>query len=103
VTLAVQASGVDIETAVRAGAILRRRLGTAARELVDYFSERAGRGFGRSRAPDEIGAALDALRPLAGEAARLLFARQIERSLRERGPSGGGRSRRRRHLRGRGR
>jgi DNA-binding transcriptional MerR regulator len=97
VTLALQASGVDVATAVGAGDILRRRLGTAARELVDYFSERAGRGFGRSSAPDEIGAALAALRPLAGEAARLIFARQIERAIRERGrPSGPCRHRRRR-------
>jgi DNA-binding transcriptional MerR regulator len=102
VTLALQAGGVDIETAVRAGDILRRRLGTAARELVDYFSKRAGRGFGRSSAPDAIGAALDALRPLAGEAARLIFARQIERALQERrGPSGARVSPRRRRLKGR--
>jgi DNA-binding transcriptional MerR regulator len=87
VTLALGASGVDAETAAGAGNILRRRLGTAARELVDYFSKRAGRGFGRSSSPDEIGAALDALRPLAGEAARLIFARQIERALRERSES----------------
>jgi hypothetical protein len=104
VTLALQESSVDIETAVRAGDILRRRLGTAARELVDYFSKRAGRGFGRSRAPDEIGAALDALRPLAAEAVRLIFARQIERALRERGRSSGARvSSRRRRPKGRGR
>lgn len=91
VTLALQASGVDIETAVRAGAILRRRLGTAARELVEFFSKRAGRGFGQSSAPDQIGAALDALRPVAGEAARLIFARQIERALRDRRRPGHGR------------
>ena len=104
VTLALQASGVDFETAVRAGDILRRRLGTAARELVDYFSKRAGRGFGRSPAPDEIGAALDALRPLAGEAARLIFARQIERAIRQRsGPGGPRASHRRRRPKNRGR
>jgi DNA-binding transcriptional MerR regulator len=87
VTLALQASGIDIKTAVRAGEILGRRLGTAARELVDLFSRRAGRGFGRSSAPADIGAALDALRPLAGEAARLIFARQIEHALRQRSRS----------------
>jgi DNA-binding transcriptional MerR regulator len=87
VTLALQGSGIDVETAVHAGEIIRRRLGTAAREVVDYFSKRAGRGFGRSPAPDEIGTALDALRPLAGEVARLMFTRQIERALRERGRS----------------
>jgi DNA-binding transcriptional MerR regulator len=104
VTLALHASGIDVETAVRAGEILRRRLGTAARELVDHFSRRAGRGFGRSSAPDEIGAALDALRPIAGEAARLIFARQIERALRERSRSSGPRaSRRRRRSKRRGR
>jgi DNA-binding transcriptional MerR regulator len=98
VTLALHASGVDIETTVGAGEILRRRLGKAARELVDYFEKRAGRGFGRSSAPGEIGAALDALHPVAGEAARLIFARQIERALGERSRSSGRRtsSRRRR-------
>jgi DNA-binding transcriptional MerR regulator len=84
VTLALQASSVDVETAAGAGEILRRRLGEAARELVDYFSKRAGRGFGRSTDAGEIGAALDALHPLAGEAASLIFAAQIERALRER-------------------
>jgi DNA-binding transcriptional MerR regulator len=104
VTLALQASGVDIKTAVRAGDILQRRLGTAARELVEYFSKRAGRGFGRSTAADEINAALDALRPLAGEAARLIFARQIERALRERSRSSEPRvSPRRRRSKSRGR
>ncbi|HLK10731.1 MAG TPA: MerR family transcriptional regulator [Candidatus Binatia bacterium] len=86
VMLALQASGVDVETAARAGDILGRHLGKAARELVAFFVRRAGRGFGRSGAADEIGAALDALRPLAGEAARLLFARHIERALRGRRP-----------------
>jgi DNA-binding transcriptional MerR regulator len=83
-TLALQESGVTVETAVRAGDILRRHLGTAARELVAHFTKRAGRGFGRSTAPNEIGTALNGLRPLAGEAARLIFAREIERALRER-------------------
>jgi len=102
VTLALQESNVDIETSVRAGAILRRRLAVAARELVDYFSKRAGQGFGRSTARDDIGAALDALRPLAGEAARLIFARQIEHTLRERSrPSGARVSPRRRRPKGR--
>jgi DNA-binding transcriptional MerR regulator len=104
VTLALQASGIDVETAVRAGDILRRRLATAARELVEHFSKRAGRGFGRSSAPDEIGAALEALRPIAGEAARLIFARQIERALRQRTTSRRSRmSRRGRRSKGRGR
>lgn len=89
VTLALQESGVGIETAVRAGDILRRRLRPAARELVTYFSKHAGRGFGRSTAPDEIGAALDALRPLGLEAVRVIFARQIERALRERRQTSG--------------
>jgi DNA-binding transcriptional MerR regulator len=102
VTLALQERSVDIETVARAGDILRRRLGAAARALVEHFSKRAGRGFGRSTAPDEIAAALDALRPLAGEAARLIFARQIERTLRERTRSSVPRpSRRRRRPKGR--
>jgi len=83
-TLALQQSGVDIGTAVLAGDILRRHLGTAARELVEHFTRRAGRGFGSSAAPDTIGTALEALRPLAGDATRLIFAQEIERALRSR-------------------
>ena len=90
-TLALQQSGVDIETAARAGGILRRHLGAAARDLVDHFARRAGRGFGSRTAPATIGPALDALRPFAGDAASLIFAREIERALRERFASRGSR------------
>jgi DNA-binding transcriptional MerR regulator len=89
VTLALQESGVDFATAVGAGDILLRHLRKAARELVEHFTRRAGRGFARSTARGEIAAALDALRPMAGEAARLIFARQIERALRERSSASG--------------
>jgi DNA-binding transcriptional MerR regulator len=99
VTLALQENGVDVETAARAGDILRRRLGTAARELVEHFAKRAGRGFGRTAASGEIGTALDALRPLAGEAARLIFARQIEHALRDVAADGRTRAPKRSHRR----
>lgn len=99
VTLVLQENGVDVETAARAGDILRRRLGTAARELVKHFAKRAGRGFGRTAAPDEIGTTLDALRPLAGEAARLIFARQIEHALRHLAADGRTRAPKRSHRR----
>jgi len=82
VTLQLEKSGIDLETAAGAAAILRRRLARAADELVAHFASRVGTGFGRRVAPAEIGAALEALRPLGVEAVRLIFAQEIERSLR---------------------
>jgi len=84
VTVQLEKSGIDLETAAGAAAILRRRLTRAADELVTHFASRVGAGFGRRVEPAEIGAALEALRPLGVEAVRLIFAQEIERSLRRR-------------------
>ncbi|MFN8542761.1 MAG: MerR family transcriptional regulator [Candidatus Binatia bacterium] len=82
IVLALEASGIAVATAVGAGEILRGRLREAARELVAYLATRVGRGFARGGTPDEIGTALEGLRPLAGDTARLLFTREVERALR---------------------
>jgi DNA-binding transcriptional MerR regulator len=84
VTVQLERSGIDLETATGAATILRRRLSRAADELVAHFASRVGAGFGRRVEPTEIGAALEALRPLGVEAVRLIFAQEMERSLRRR-------------------
>lgn len=82
VSLQLEAAGIDLATADAAAAILRHRLEQAAKELVEHFSSRAGRGFGRLGEPSDIAESLDALRPLGAEAVQLIFGQEMERALR---------------------
>ena len=73
---------VSIDVAVRAADVLRRRLSKAADDLVKLFDGEVGKSFAGSGAPEEIAAALDTLRPVALDAAALILAQELERSLR---------------------
>ena len=74
-------AGVDVELSGRARDLLRRRLARCADDLVDLFTTRAGTGFGGRATPDDVGKALDTLRPVARDTAGLIFAQEIERAL----------------------
>jgi DNA-binding transcriptional MerR regulator len=87
--LQLEAAGVDIATGDLAQGILRKRLGQAADELVSGIAERAGRGFGRLGEPTDLLESFDALRPLGIQAVQLIFAQEIERSLRRFVETGG--------------
>ena len=82
--LALDAAGIDVSTSSGAAALLQRSLRGAADELVEYFNQHAGDGFARSLRPEDLTPALDALRPLSTDAVQLLFAREVERALRQR-------------------
>jgi DNA-binding transcriptional MerR regulator len=75
-------AGVSIDVANRAARVLRRRLAKAADDLVELFESETGRSFAGRGTPREIAAALDALRPIALDAASLILAQEIERALR---------------------
>jgi DNA-binding transcriptional MerR regulator len=79
-TLSVQliGQGVDADLVLDAGRILQRHLGKAADELIDLFVAATLSGFGDGRVPDQM---IDALRPAAGDAARVIFAQQLERAV----------------------
>jgi DNA-binding transcriptional MerR regulator len=81
ITLQLGAAGIDFDTAVAAGQLMRTHLAALAGELVAHFVERIGAGFGREASPAELARAFDVLRPLGVEAARLVFAREVERAL----------------------
>jgi len=83
VGLRLEAAGVDLETAVGAAAILRKYLSRAAGELTSYFYKRIGDGFGRDVTAGDLTEAYKALRPLGQEAVRVVFAQEMERSLRK--------------------
>lgn len=75
-------AGVEIETGAEAAALIRKRMHRAATDLLSYFVKHIGHGFARSGSPQEVGEAFGALRAVAAEAVRLLFAREMEGALR---------------------
>lgn len=88
ITLKLADAGIDIDTASRAGDILRKHLRRAAEDLVEHFLARAGAGFARQGGAQDIAEALGALRPLGARAVQLVFTQEIERSLRHAGEEG---------------
>lgn len=74
-------AGIDPATSADATRILRRRLGRAASDLLDLFVERRDR-FGGSGAADDTARAIEALRPVAGQAVQLIFAQEVEKAVR---------------------
>lgn len=79
IALGLERSGVPIEAARIAHEILRKQLSRAADDLVQYFVKRAQEAEG----PEEVTRSFQALRSLGSEAVRLVFAQEVERSLRE--------------------
>jgi len=79
IALGLERSGVPMEAAKIAHEILRKQLSRAADELVQYFVKRAQNAAG----PEQVTRSLNALRSVGAEAVRLVFAQEVERSLRE--------------------
>jgi DNA-binding transcriptional MerR regulator len=81
-------AGVSIDVSRRAADLLRRRLAKAADDLVKLFEAETGRSFAGGGAPEEVATALDAVRPVALDAAGLILAQELERTLRRLAGSG---------------
>lgn len=77
-TVRLVADGVRIDLVLEAGAILQKQLGKAAAQLVDLFVKALGEGFG---AGVDTATLVEALRPAAGDAARIIFGQQLERAI----------------------
>lgn len=75
-------AGVSIEVGAKAEQLLRRRLSKAADELVELFAAETGKSFAGKGTPDELAVAIEAMRPVALDGARLILAQEFERSLR---------------------
>jgi len=76
----LDAVGIDIDSAAGASAILKKHLGRAVTDLVDYFLSRAKDGHVEVRDPGKL---FEAFRTAGIESVRLLFAREMERALRK--------------------
>lgn len=70
--------GVDVDLVLEAGSILQQHLGKAADELTELFVKAMRQGYGTGAEPATL---VDALRPAAGDAARVIFGLQLERAI----------------------
>ncbi len=72
--------GIDCHLVLEAGRILQEHLERASGKLMGLFEQALRDGFGDGADPGEL---LGPLRPIAGDAARLIFARELERAIGE--------------------
>ncbi len=75
ITLDLIARGVHADAVSRAGLILQTQLRRAAEQLVELFLDELADGLGAGTKTAEL---IAALRPVAGEAAQLIFASELE-------------------------
>ena len=80
IAIKLETVGIDLETATKASAILRKHLGRAVNELVDLFVGRVRDG---QLGITDAGKLFGAFRTVGVDAVRLLFAREMEGELRK--------------------
>jgi DNA-binding transcriptional MerR regulator len=76
-------AGIDPLVALEATKLMRSQLGKLADQMVGFWFDHAGQGFGGTGEPEQIVASVAALRPLGMRAVQILFAHEIERALRK--------------------
>lgn len=76
----MESAGIDLELSAKANAIFEKHLGRVATELTELFVKHAVEDEGGS---EDLAKMVEALRPLGLEAVRVVFAREMERALRE--------------------
>jgi len=75
----LESVGIDLETAARASAILRKHLSRAVGELVDLFVDRIKEG---QLSIAQSGKLFETFRAVGVDSVRVLFAREMESALR---------------------
>lgn len=81
--LRLDEAGIDAATAYDASEIMRRPIARMSEELVEFFADRAGQGFGGAGEPAGIRRSFEAVQPLGLQAIQLIFAQEMERALRK--------------------
>lgn len=81
-------AGIELDTAVKAEALLRKHVGRAARELAAMFFHEAQKGHLKPPDDGRWGRLFEELRPTGIEAVRVVFGQEMERTLREMVESG---------------
>jgi DNA-binding transcriptional MerR regulator len=85
VAMKLEAAGVDLDTAAAASDILRKHLSRAVSDLVDLFVDRVKEGH---ISITQSGKLFETLRAVGVESVRVLFARKMEKALRNLAASG---------------
>lgn len=80
VAMKLETAGVDLETALRGAEIVRKHMARTASDLVDLFVKRAQDGAIETT---DAASMFQALRPTGLEAVRVIFGREMEKSLRK--------------------
>jgi len=80
IAMKLEASGVDLETAVAGSSLVRKHVRRLASDVVELFVKRAAEG---AVDPRDLGKVFEALRSQGTEAVRVIFGRAMERELRE--------------------
>ena len=80
VAMKLEGAGVDLETALRAAEIVKKHMARTASDLVELFVKRAQDGAIETTDAAEM---FQALRPTGLEAVRVIFGREMEKSLRK--------------------
>lgn len=83
ISLRLDDAGIDTMTAYEASEIMRRPIAKMSEELVTFFTERAGQGFGGAGEPSGIARSFEAVQPMGLQAIQLIFAQEMERALRQ--------------------
>jgi hypothetical protein len=76
----LEATGIDLETAVKGADIVRKHMARTSADLVELFVKRASEGAIETGDPQAM---FRALRPTGLEAVRVIFGREMERALRK--------------------
>lgn len=87
-SLELHRAGVDLDVARASLDISRKHLGKLADALVQHYVANAGDGFGGSGSATDLGASFDSLRTAGLETVRVVFAQEMQRSLRSMVASG---------------
>jgi DNA-binding transcriptional MerR regulator len=82
VTMRLQQAGVDVATSAEAAKMLRRHLSKAAAEVSKHFLGHLAKAGADAVTTERVTATFDALRPVGLEAVQLIFAKEMERALR---------------------
>ena len=77
-TIGLIGGGAHVDLVLQAGAILQKCLGMAAEELIELFVTGVRKGQAQRT---DTGALVDVFRPAAGDAARMIFERQLQHAI----------------------
>lgn len=76
-------AGIDVDIAHAMVELVRRNVGKLAVDIASHAAKNAGKGFGATSRAGDLGTAFDALRPVGARIVEVVFAREMERVLRD--------------------